>query len=144
MRTHHCKLCKRCIDRMDHHCPWVGNCVGRENHKFFIQFLFYSSVLVAAIQSALGMIFWVVLYDYFQQAGVVAKHEEIPMLFTLLCGGSSGCLSLSIGFLFVTQMLSLQRNLTTLEEYVEGITDKVVTSIMKVPWKKPTFAENVE
>jgi len=90
------------------------------------------------------MIFLVVLYDYFQEAGVIAKQEETSMLFTILCGGSSGCLSLSIGFLFVTQMLSLQRNLTTLEEYVEGITEKVNINLTKAPWKKPTFAENVE
>jgi hypothetical protein len=27
--------------RMDHYCPWVDNCIGKNNHKYFIQFLFY-------------------------------------------------------------------------------------------------------
>uniref|UniRef100_M8CSU8 S-acyltransferase n=1 Tax=Aegilops tauschii TaxID=37682 RepID=M8CSU8_AEGTA len=35
-RTHHCKVCKRCILKMDHHCVWINNCVGYTNYKAFI------------------------------------------------------------------------------------------------------------
>ena len=34
-RSHHCKVCNRCVLRMDHHCVFIWNCVGFYNHRYF-------------------------------------------------------------------------------------------------------------
>ena len=41
-RAHHCSICDRCVMKMDHHCPWMGNCIGLRNHKYFINYLFWT------------------------------------------------------------------------------------------------------
>ncbi|CAL8068097.1 unnamed protein product [Calicophoron daubneyi] len=61
-RAHHCRICHRCVRRMDHHCPWINNCVGEYNQKYFIMFLIYVAILciyaliiVVVCRAALGI-----------------------------------------------------------------------------------------
>ncbi|KAJ9196101.1 hypothetical protein DTO164E3_6231 [Paecilomyces variotii] len=43
-RAHHCREVDRCVRKMDHFCPWVGGVVSETSYKFFIQFVFYTSL----------------------------------------------------------------------------------------------------
>lgn len=42
--THHCKKCSVCVLGYDHHCLLLSNCIGVNNHKSFIQLLFYGII----------------------------------------------------------------------------------------------------
>lgn len=51
-RTHHCRICERCVLRMDHHCPWLSNCVGFRNYKLFMLTLFYAVLSLVVVIAA--------------------------------------------------------------------------------------------
>ncbi|GBE59119.1 cell cycle regulator with zn-finger domain-containing protein [Babesia ovata] len=50
-RAHHCRVCGRCVLKMDHHCPWVNNCIGWANHKYFFLTVFYAVVLSGLVST---------------------------------------------------------------------------------------------
>lgn len=73
-RAHHCRVCRRCIRKMDHHCPWVNNCVGEFNQKFFLQFLFY--VGLSSTYSILVMVLSWIYDNEFTSTGLKGPFGE--------------------------------------------------------------------
>ena len=43
-KTHHCFLCKRCIEYQEFHEPFINNCVGRNNFSLYMSFLFFFTI----------------------------------------------------------------------------------------------------
>ena len=47
--TMHCNYCNKCVQGFDHHCTFVNNCLGYKNHKYFLLFLFFFTLYMAAM-----------------------------------------------------------------------------------------------
>ncbi|XP_056883036.1 zf-DHHC domain-containing protein isoform X1 [Takifugu flavidus] len=76
-RAHHCRVCQRCIRRMDHHCPWINNCVGELNQKYFIQFLFYTG-MASLYSLVLVVSSWVWRIRNERESDTEKEGEETP------------------------------------------------------------------
>ena len=106
-RSHHCSSCGQCILKMDHHCPWVNNCVGWGNHKYFILFLWYSSMYT--LYCSVTVLKYFIMFwtgDIMQED----KNLNLPILF-FTAVIFTGCLWALFGF-HITLVVG---NRTTLE-----------------------------
>ncbi|XP_063237629.1 palmitoyltransferase ZDHHC6 isoform X2 [Bacillus rossius redtenbacheri] len=122
-RTHHCRKCGRCVQKMDHHCPWINNCVGHRNHAHFTAFLFFAVcgclqatvVLGCSLYRALNRV-W---YLYYGTGAEPMVYLSVWML--VLCVFSLGLaigVVLAVGMLLVIQLRGIHRNRTAVEDWI--------------------------
>ncbi|CAD7951800.1 unnamed protein product [Amoebophrya sp. A120] len=111
-RAHHCKVCCRCIFRMDHHCPWVNNCVGWNNQRLFVQFLFYITSL--SVYTLLLLAY--VLYAYSMLPRDIPWSNFAVLCGVLLCAESFFFLFFVADFLS-EQIEGIETNSTLVETY---------------------------
>lgn len=111
-RAHHCRVCRRCVLRMDHHCLWINNCVGYWNYKAFFILVLYATI--ASIYSSVTII-----------SCASQKNSNfsgrVPMkVFFVVSGAMMFGLSITFGTLLGWHIYLMSCNMTTIENY-EGI-----------------------
>ncbi|GAB4833831.1 Probable protein S-acyltransferase 16 [Ancistrocladus abbreviatus] len=97
-RAHHCRVCRRCVLRMDHHCIWINNCVGHANYKVFFVFvldaviaciysLVISGVLLIPLTIALGVLLGWHVYLILRNKTTIEYYEGVRAMWLAEKGG---------------------------------------------------------
>lgn len=114
-RTHHCRVCRRCILKMDHHCLWINNCVGYWNYKAFFVFVSY-----ATIASLYSMVIFISCV--FQKDWQPIKESSLKIYYVFY-GVMITALTITLLTLSGWHVYLILHNMTTIE-YYEGIRAK--------------------
>ncbi len=132
-RAHHCRVCQKCVLRMDHHCVWINNCVGHKNYKAFFLFLFYAVLAVG--HSAMILSWNMVTSESDNRKKKISNNSAAGNSSTsgawdwdAICEVAALMISfpllIAIGLLFTWHVWLTSKNCTTIEHY-EGVRSKV-------------------
>ncbi|CRH00382.1 palmitoyltransferase, putative [Plasmodium relictum] len=106
-RTHHCRVCKTCVLKMDHHCPWIYNCVGWKNHKYFMLSLIYCCITSIFVSITM-----------FNSVKETIKNRKIPfgeMLLLLFGETLNSILALIVTCFLIFHIWLMIKAMTTIE-----------------------------
>ncbi|EMC93846.1 hypothetical protein BAUCODRAFT_124601 [Baudoinia panamericana UAMH 10762] len=120
-RAHHSQDAGRCTLKMDHFCPWVGGVVGERSVNFFLQFLFYATLLAAYGTALLG---------YF-------VHESRADVQINVALGLAGFFLLFTLGMVVNSFFLVSRNTTTIEN-IDNRGRTMLLAVLLPPELQPT------
>ncbi|XVF55256.1 hypothetical protein PTKIN_Ptkin06aG0022600 [Pterospermum kingtungense] len=113
-RAHHCRVCKRCVLRMDHHCIWINNCVGHANYKVF--FVFVVNAVISCIYSLVLLVGSLTNDSQNDEMQSADSYRTAYVISALLLVPLSIALSVLLGW----HIYLILQNKTTIE-YHEGV-----------------------
>ncbi|NXD07133.1 ZDH23 Palmitoyltransferase, partial [Nothocercus nigrocapillus] len=114
-RAGHCRLCGRCVRRLDHHCVWINSCVGEQNHQAFILALsLFMLTSVYGIMLTLGTICRgrTPLVALFYCPGAYSDYSS-ALSFT--CVWYCAIVTAGMGYILLIQLLNISYNVTERE-----------------------------
>lgn len=119
-RSFHCTDCGFCIEVHDHHCPWMGTCIGVRNIRYFVCFLFYTSLhsLLTSLIAALFLIFNSIdaLRDLFGGQNEPNEFMKVIHILNICVGIYSSAFFLMLSCFAASMHCQVQDNVTTNEQ----------------------------
>ena len=112
LRSIHCQVCGKCVEKFDHHCPWINNCIGGKNLSLFFLFILWTEVfIVFSLYNEIEFLWG--NWEFEQYCDVIL------FAFTGVVTLAEAGFLLSVGLLIVTQIGNFCNGKTTNERFNE-------------------------
>lgn len=153
-RSHHCSNYKRCVLKFDHYCPWFATAIGFHNHKYFVLFLWYVTLLCFFCLGSTGYVFYNHIMEIgarrgqdnnTEYVGAISVNVMILMVLALVFAIAVGTFASfalylvfnnqsTVEFLESTQYRSAVP--TSAYRYTFAPTSKTVGNVFDMGWKR--------
>jgi hypothetical protein len=120
---------------MDHHCPWVVGCVGFRNHKYFLNFLVWTSLLLAYVVLLQHALVWgtcLSLGPWFQPL-LLPQYQYSPICSANVVVNYASMATLlgSVGSFDCFHVFLSARNITT-REFMDHLNGRGIREYLRI------------